>query len=355
MTRFGFIFLSAILLIVPVAPTGAKETTNAAPDFKEVYNLIRKHLEGATDAELNRAAVEGLFAALHGKAALVSDEGQTEHTNAALVSKSSMLENDVAYIRVGRVDDGLATDFSGVIKRLGATNNVKGVVMDLRFASGQDYAAAAAVADLFLADAKPLLDWGNGVVQSEKKNDAIKLPVAVLVNRRTSGAAEALAAVLRERGIALILGGATAGNAMIMEEFALKNGQRLRVATSQVKLADGTALSGEGVKPDIQVSTSLSDERAYLDDPYARLAKTVSAVTTGVAATNQIGGSNPPSRRPRPTEADLVRARREGVDLDVESAFVRDTEPEKPVIRDPALARAVDLIKGLAVIRQSRP
>ena len=32
----------------------------------------------------------------------------------------------------------------------------------------------------------------------------------------------------------------------------------------------------------------------------------------------------------------------------------RIVEPEKPLLRDPALARAVDLLKGLAVVRASR-
>jgi len=35
---------------------------------------------------------------------------------------------------------------------------------------------------------QPLLNWGNGMVQSKEKSNAIALPVAVLVNRQTSGA-----------------------------------------------------------------------------------------------------------------------------------------------------------------------
>ena len=71
------------------------------------------------------------------------------------------------------------------------------------------------------------MNWGNGMVRSKEKSDAIALPVAVLVNRQTAGAAEALAAVLRETGAGLILGGKTAGQAMVAQEFPLKNGDRL--------------------------------------------------------------------------------------------------------------------------------
>jgi hypothetical protein len=51
----------------------------------------------------------------------------------------------------------------------------------------------------------------------------------------------------------------------------------------------------------------------------------------------------------------LVRERREGTNLNTDDfTAVRDREPEKPLIRDPVLARAVDLLKGLAVVRRAR-
>jgi hypothetical protein len=71
-------------------------------------------------------------------------------------------------------------------------------------------------------------------------------------------------------------------------------------------------------------------------------------------APSLVAGTNRPARRPRPTEADLVRARREGLPLDAKVVTSREVEPPRPVLQDPALARAVDLLKGLAVVRQGR-
>jgi hypothetical protein len=305
-----------------------------------------------TDADLNRAAVQGLFSSLRGKVSLVG-EGPTEPPDGAtLIGKATVVENDVAYLRVSRVEGGLANEISGGCERLGATNKLKGVVLDLRYAQGEDYAAAAAAADLFVSKEHPLLDWGHGVVKSKAKEDAIKLPVAVLVNRGTIGAAEALAAVLRETGAGLILGGRTAGGAMIGQEFSLKNGQRLRIATSPVKLGDGSAMSAQGLKPDIEVDVSAQDERAYRDDAYAMLPKTNG---TNTVPPGPGEGANRTTRRTRISEADLVRERREGTNLNTDDfTAVRDREPEKPLIRDPVLARAVDLLKGLAVVRRAR-
>jgi hypothetical protein len=354
MTRFApKLVATALTLWLAAAPLARAAATNEMPDFREIYELVHGHLSGVTDADLNRAAVQGLLTSLRGKVSLVGEGTSNARAGAALISRSTVLENDVAYLRVGQVEDGLARELRSACGNLGATNQLKGVVLDLRFTPGEDYAAAAAAADLFVARAHPLLDWGKGVVKSKNKEDAIRFPVAVLVNRQTSGAAEALAAVLRETGAGLILGGRTAGGATVGQEFALKSGQRLRIATSPVKLGDGSALPAEGLKPDIEVAVNAADERAYRDDAYALLGKTNA---TGVPAASPGEGTNRPTRRPRISEADLVRERREGTNLNTDDfTAVRDREPEPPLIRDPALARAVDLLKGLAVVRRARP
>src|ERR1043166_3352632 len=64
-----------------------------------------------------------------------------------------------------------------------------------------------------------------------------------------------------------------------------------------------------------------------------------------------------PTRVPphRPTEAELVRMHRDG---ELPNAALpvraRDLEPPPHVVSDPALARALDLLKGLSVVQQFR-
>jgi hypothetical protein len=315
------------------------------PDFKEVYELLRANLAGAADADLNRAAVEGLLAQLHGKASLVGDAAESA-TNAPL-SKAMILADDVAYLRAARVGGELAKAARAAYRQLNATNKLKGVVLDLRFADGDDYAVAAATADLFMAREHPLLDWGNGMVNSKAKTNAIPGPLVVLVNGETRGAAEALAAVLRDAGMGLLMGNPTVGQAMMTKDFPLQNGERLRIATTPVKLGNGTNLSR--VLPDIAVTVSLADERAYFENPFAALAKTDALADAGVA-TNRL-----PVNVEHIREADLVHERRSGGNAGDGLAPERDPEPQKPALRDPALARAVDLLKGLAAVQTPRP
>lgn len=321
------------------------DTTDTAPDFKQVYELLRANLPGVTDAELNSAAVKGLLHQLHGRATLVGGTtGTTVSPGAAEPVQSAVLESNVAYLRVREVGSGLADKMNAVYHALATTNQVAGVALDLRFADGNDYAAAIAVADLFTTKKTTLLEWGQEVETPQPARELIPGPLVVLVNGETGGAAEALAAALREADAGLIIGNPTAGLAMTTRDFPLKNGERLRIATNPVKLGNGVAISR--VSPDIAVRVSADDERAYLKNPYAALA---SNDAPPVVATNDFLPFVDHT-----SEADLVQEKLK--DGDDEGAIVPahgQLEP-KPVIQDPVLARAVDLIKGLAIVHESR-
>src|SRR5712671_5457165 len=192
------ICLLAIFTVTTVSRAGAPAEP---PDFKEVYDLIRAHVAGLSQPQLDRAAVQALVTALAPKVMLVGeDNGMNAASNAAPLGKTSVYDGEIAYLRVGRVAKGLPEAVRKNCESLLATNKLKGLVLDLRYASGTDYSAAAAVADLFLSKERPLLDWGNGMVRSKEKTDALTVPVAILVNHQTSGAAEAVAALLRETG-----------------------------------------------------------------------------------------------------------------------------------------------------------
>jgi hypothetical protein len=351
MKRIEFVFVVAIWL----AGTVVRATvTNDAPDFSEVRDLLRANLPGVAEADLNRAAVEGLIKNLRGKAVLLSvNAAAAPATNASLLPKSTVLQEEVAYLRISQVANGLAKEISGAHHQLALSNKLSGVVLDLRFAGGDDYAAAAAVADLFLSKPQRLLDWGKGFEEAKRKSSVLPGPLAVLVNGETSGAAEALAAVLRESGAGLILGSQTAGRAAVMRDFPLKNGQRLRIATTPVRLSDGSAVAADGLKPDIEVTVTAEEERAYFEDAYAVLPKLNLLADAGLSLSNPSATTNRPPRR-RINEADLVRERREGTDADEDVPSARESETVRPMLRDPVLVRALDLLKGLARLRGAR-
>jgi len=355
MTRhFLGLFALALTIWLATASARAADTTNPAPDFKEVYDLLRTNLAGATDDNLNRAAVEGLLSRFPGKVSLVGGaaDGTAIAQGRMALGKSAVVENNVAYLRVGWVAGNLADELRAAYRALTTTNNAAGIVLDLRFADGDDAAAAQAAANLF----------------TSKKIGAGLL--VVLVNSKTRGAAESLAAALRRADAGLIIGSPTAGEAATFKEFPLRNGERLRIVMTPVKFDHGPAVPSGSLQPDIAVTVSADDERAFWENPYVSPAPTNKS--PDLVTNNLLPFVD------RISEADLVRHRQENmkrIDLlnlpkpwgpvrepnrinkdgkDDNSALSRTAEAPKPVLRDPVLARAVDLIKGLAIVRQPR-
>jgi hypothetical protein len=345
------LLLTALLAIAGQGSLPA-QTNGAAPSFQEVYDLIRQHARGVSDAELNRAAVQGLLTALGPKVSLVTDDSPSKSTaGEQALTKTTLFDGDLAYLRIARVDDDLAKSVSAAYQALKSTNKIAGIVLDLRYADGSDYAAAAATADLFVSKSQPLLNLGKGVVSSHEKSDAIAAPVGVLVNHETAGAAEALAALVRETGAGLILGSPTAGQAMITQDFPLKNGEQLRIASAPITMGDGSSLSAQGIKPDIDVTVSERAERAFYADAFLVVPDTNGIA--GVSGTNQPNADNQSSQYVRFNEAELVREHKAGENPEEQMAK-RPPEPQVPVVSDPALARALDLLRGLAVVRENK-
>ena len=329
--------------------------TNAAPDFKEVYDLLRANLPGVTDGALNRAAVAGLMAQFPGRVAIVggSGDGVAGPQIGSALGKAVIIENNVLYFRVSRVVGSLPGVLNAAGRILAATNQVVGAVLDLRFAGGDDYAAAQKTAELWTP---------------KNASRPVAGPLVVLVNGGTSGAAEALVAALRQASGSLMIGSSTAGTALTFKEFLLKDGERLLIAAAPVKV-DGQALPADGLKPDIAMAVDAGQERTWFENPYGTLPQ------------NIIDSVPTVSNRFLPfvdhtSEADLVRQRQkdgkslnvtlpplntpariksEDTDNDDDAMPAESAKPQKPVLRDPVLARGVDLVKGLAVVREARP
>jgi hypothetical protein len=344
--RLYFLAVGASVLAVITAGFAATNFVLPPLDFDELRAVIQTNLPGVTKAELDRQGVQGLLQGFRGKVRLLAApaaEGEAQ----SKITRSTVYDGGIAYLRVPEVFAHLSRELGNCCQAMNGTNKLKGVVVDLRFADGEDYAAAVSVTDLFVAEEKDLLDWGQGMARSTAKTNALDWPVVVLVNGETAGAAEALAALLRDTGTGLILGSRTIGAAMTSKEFVLSNGQRLRIATDPIKLAGGDSLPPVGLTPDILVNVTPADEQFYWNDPFGQIAAPAVATNSTASVTNRV------LRRVRTNEADLVRARKQGLDLDEETIPQREPESDARVIRDPALGRAVDLLKGLALVRRA--
>lgn len=319
-------------------PTDTPGTNSVS--FEEIQNLIRKHLAGVTDAELNDAAVKGLLNEFRPHVVLGHAPTATanSHDTNSPVTKADRFRKDFGYLRVESVRSGLRAALQAGIDDLLKDGALHGLVIDLRFCGGADYAEAANAASLFGKTDGPILRVGDKTYSGASNSAAVLIPVMALTNGSTSGAGEALAAALRFIKAGLVIGEKTAGEAMQFEEFTLSNGQVISIASKPVELGDGTAIPRKGLTPDIGIDSSIADDRHYMDNPYW--------------ASESSEEIKEPALQHRITEADLVRQRREGLPLQ----DIISSEPDRPanmpkLVKDPALGRALDMLKALSVVQ----
>ncbi len=198
---------------------------------------------------------------------------------------ASLLDHDVLRLRVAHLTANFGQEFLAVQP----TNKLAGVILDLRSAEG-DKNAVAAASGFFAAK---------------------KIPLVILVNGQTRGAAATLATDLRAAGDGILVGS-----------------------------ADFTGAT----KPDIAVTVSVADENNFLANPFFIPAppKNLTSVSTNVFK----------EFVDHTSEDDLVRKRVK--DGDEDSSATPRVAPSAPVIRDPALARALDLFKAWAALHPAR-
>jgi C-terminal processing protease CtpA/Prc len=313
----------------------------------EVMSVIRTNMTDLSEEELSRSAAVGLIKELGTKVQLVQSVTTNEQPvpkPAEVISKTAVYNDKFAYVRIKSIDERLTNEFQKVITQLLATNGLAGVVLDLRYAQGTNYEAAAKVADAFVKGGQPLVRLGEVKIAATDRASDIKQPVAVLVNGETRAAAEALTGMLRESAAALVIGSKTAGEARLYETFTLSTGQRLRVGKVPIEVGRGKPLPASGIVPDIEVSLTPEEEEAYYEDPYL-----VRRFAPPSGGTNEVSGLFP---RARPlNEAELVRRHRNGETGEIEE---RPETVEPSAITDPTLARALDFLKGISILQPRR-
>ena len=152
--------------------------------------------------------------------------------------------------------------------------DILALILDLRTNPGTSIDPAREVASQFLAgglfmyeiDGKgERTDWPIIEVE-DKVADESKLPMVVLVDGNTGGAAEVFAAALQEGGRAEILGARTFGNGLAKVYKELSDGSVLHLPASRWYTPSGRIIDGAGIDPDTVV-TITEEQKSIGRDP----------------------------------------------------------------------------------------
>lgn len=199
---------------------------------------------------------------------------------------------DYHYLRINDFSEGTTDQFSKAIEKA-ISEGASAFIFDVRSVSTGLVSVAAEMIDKFAGSGDILyVEYSDGtseVLYVSNSRDTV-IPVVILVNEVTSGAAELFAAGFRDFGIGSIVGSQTAGYGSLQETFKLDDGSAIQLTIGKYYLANSkTAWEGTGVTPDYLIAqdytvlnfTDLSLLDATMD---AQLAKAIEVASSSVAA-----------------------------------------------------------------------
>ncbi len=171
-------------------------------------------------------------------------------------------KDDIQYIRVRSFQEGVSDLVRSSLNEA-ARNGAGGVILDLRGNSGGNLQEVTNTAALFLGDAMIGIRVGRAqeraAIRGMGRPVAPQLPLIVLVDRDTGSGAEVLAAALRDRDVARLLGTRTAGRAGVASVVPLANGAVAQITTQRMLSSTGERLDGVGVEPDVVIEAGVND------------------------------------------------------------------------------------------------
>lgn len=309
-------------------------------DLQQAIQILKSNYispEALNEAELNRALLSGLLARL-GRGVMILPERAPEPTESDSPFFAEILDGHIGYLKLGALTAGNLKLLDSNLQTFVA-KKIDAIVIDLRASSGpNDFAIAADFAKRFVAKGKPLFTLRKTANKQERTFTADAEPayrglMLVLADNDTSGPAEAIAGVLRFYNKALIIGQATAGQAVEYSDLPLSAGRILRVAVTEAVLPEGKPLFPAGLKPDLPVEMTATEKRLVFQQALEK------GMSQFIFETE----------RPHLNEAALLAGKNPEIEA-LEASQRRGRE--KPATRDPVLQRAVDVVTSLSIYQQ---
>jgi carboxyl-terminal processing protease len=168
-----------------------------------------------------------------------------------------MLEDAIGYVKVDALTKGKTQEVAAKIKAL-EKSGAKKLVLDLRNVSDGEESEGVATANLFLNHGTITYLQGQKFPREAFNADPAKavtpLPVVVLVNKGTAGAAEIVAAAILENARGDVVGGKTFGDGSVQKTIDLPDGGALILSVAKYYSPSGKAIQETAVTPNVLVA-----------------------------------------------------------------------------------------------------
>jgi len=180
-------------------------------------------------------------------------------------------EGGIFYLRVSRFGEGTVEEWDKVVGEI-KNKDVKGLVLDLRSNPGGLLSGAVYLASEFISSGAVVIEeGGDGSRQTLKATSTkngrafVGMRVVVLVDEGSASASEILAAALRERIGAKLVGETTFGKGTVQDAADLSGGSGLHLTVAKWLTPSGKWINETGLKPDFEVVLTEADTDAGRD------------------------------------------------------------------------------------------
>lgn len=180
-------------------------------------------------------------------------------------------ETGIGYLRLSKFNRHTGEDLRKNIDKL-LQDGMRSLIIDLRFNSGGLLEASVDVVDCFVTEGVIVETKGRDrqshkVYRAEAKDTYDKLPLVVLVNKRSASASEIVAGALQDHRRARLVGSKTYGKGSVQSILPLSDEKTaIKLTTAKYYTPAGRCIEKQGDKeggidPDIAVEMSPDEER----------------------------------------------------------------------------------------------
>ncbi|QTX33267.1 S41 family peptidase [Aminithiophilus ramosus] len=178
--------------------------------------------------------------------------------------RHEVLQERWGYIRLIQFNQKTTEELQAALDDV-LSQDVEGIVLDVRNNPGGLLNVAVDVADLFLDGG--LVVGMRGRV--ERSNDTLyarpgvrtSLPLVVLINEGSASASEIVAGALRDRSEVPLVGKKSFGKGSVQTLFNLPDGSGLYVTIARYHTPNGVNIDHNGLDPDVEVDGEMTKER----------------------------------------------------------------------------------------------
>jgi len=175
---------------------------------------------------------------------------------------SKMLDGQIGYIRTEGFPKGRAQEIASRVREL-QKNGAKKLILDLRNSGDGDVAEGVSTANLFLNHGQIAYVEGQKYPRQNFTADPSKaistLPLVVIVNHSTAGAAEIVAGAVLDNARGDVLGDKTFGAGSIQKTIDLQDGGALILSIAKYYTPGGKAIQDAAITPNVLVAEKADD------------------------------------------------------------------------------------------------